>query len=206
MKIQCQCGAVYDVPESAGGKEVHCKKCGTKFVCPASPADSPLDVVDQPLPATFGGSPNAGKKRVPLPPSTRRKREDAILKKHMSVRSIRQERKRERRATAIEQDRAPNSVVSMICGGVAMASAVSLGVVLWNMSASPWGETSAVRNRKLLTILYFTGGKYWAPPLLFLIGLYFFVIGFLSYKRIINLEPFHYFYVLAEFASRRWWW
>ncbi len=207
MKIRCQnCGAIYKVPQTMSGKKVQCKKCDTTFVCPAVTATPVFESENQNLPLAFARPNTTNTKRKTETDEAREAREDAILNEHMSHRSKRQVRRQQRYANAIEENRTFKSVVYVGCGVFAMIISIVLGFLLWSMPASPWENRSFRPSyRRILTILYFTGGKYWAPPLLFLFGLGLVVLGVLSYTRKINLRPGGYWDLVHEYFYDRWW-
>lgn len=105
MKIRCQCGAVYQVPESAGGKQVRCKNCDAQFVCPFPAV--PFRSKNSASQTAAQGGPR--RKKRPARARTRNEQEDAILKSYMSEEKSLEQRMNERRADSIEQDRVSNS-------------------------------------------------------------------------------------------------
>lgn len=103
-----------------------------------------------------------------------------------------EERMQDRRQDSIEEDRTSNSLKSLIIGGLWIGAAVLIGVILWSMSAPTSGRVGIGRRRGIgrgiIALLYWTGGKFWAPPLIALIGIYYIVIGILSFARVVDIE------------------
>jgi len=196
MKIRCQCGAIYNVPETTGGKKVTCKKCQTTFLCPTPPPKpATFGAADQSqnVPGTFVSSPYARSKRATQPAAGRQQSEDAILKKYMSEDKSLEERMADRRQDSIDEDRTSNSLKFIIVGSLWIVGAVVVGAILWGMTEAPrraagFGGRRRGTGRAIMALLYWSGGKYWAPPLLALYGIYKITIGIMSLAKKIDIE------------------
>jgi len=188
MKIRCQCGAIYNVPETTAGKNVKCKKCGVTFVCPTPPPKPNFGAATetapkQNVPGTFATSPNARSKTAQRTDSE----QDAILKKYMSEEKSLEDRMRERRESSIEEDRTANSIGYIFVGCIWIVVGVLIGIALWNAA----GPVTNGRARGLLFFFWFIyglGGHYWIPPLLGVIGVYKIIIGLMSMFRVVDIE------------------
>ncbi len=188
MKIRCECGAIYNVPESTAGKDVQCKKCNTTFVCPTPPPKLNLDAAKRKaaagkkdLPGTFAHSPYAKSKTASLPPSARQQQEEAVLKKYMSEEKSLEDRMRDRRESSIEEDRVSNGFRYIVIGCIWIAVAIAVGVLLFS-----------ILHFHFLPIVAWAliglGAQYWLPPLLGVVGIYKIVIGVLCLCRVIDIE------------------
>ena len=136
MKIRCQCGAIYNVPESTGGKNVKCKKCANTFVCPTPPPKPNIGAATgaasaapkQKVPGTFASNPYARSKSA----QRTNQQEEEILKKFMSEEKSLEERMRDRREDSIEEDRTSNSM--------SYISSESFGLPeRWSLRWHSWG-------------------------------------------------------------------
>ncbi len=181
MKIRCECGAIYNVPESTCGKNVQCKKCGTTFVCPTPPPkvsfNAGVKTETQNVPGTFASSPYARSKSKQAPPED----QDAILKKYMSEEKSLEDRLRERRENSIETDRTSNSISFIIVGCIWIIAGILIGISMFWMA-------SFTRIPIFFAWIYGLGGQYWLPPLLCLYGIYKIVIGVMSLMRFVDIQ------------------
>ncbi len=175
MKIRCECGAIYNVPESTCGKNVQCKNCDTTFVCPTPPPKPKINLENENVPGTFARSPNARSVVASLPATIQQQQEKAILKKFMSEEKSLEDRMRERRENSIEQNRISNSLHLIIVGAIWIAAAIVVGVMLLRLSS-------------FMRAPIIFGAQYWLPPPLGLIGVYKIVIGIMSLFRVVDIE------------------
>ncbi|QEG23311.1 hypothetical protein [Mariniblastus fucicola] len=175
MKIRCECGAVYNVPEATGGKNVRCKQCDTMFVCPTPPPRPTSS--GKKVPGTFARSAGAKSKSSQRTSAE----EDAILRKFMSEESSLEDRMRDRRLNSIEEDRTSNSIRFIVVGCLWLVAAVIVGVALFKIG-------SFTRIPLILAFVYGLGGQYWLPPLMGVFGVYKFIIGVMSFTRVLDIE------------------
>lgn len=186
MKIRCQCGAIYIVPETTCGKNVKCKKCGTTFLCPTPPrklnASAAAPAANQNVPGTFVTSPYAKSKTAQRSDAE----QDAILKKYMSEESSLEDRMRDRRADSIEQDRTSNAVSYLIVGTLWIVAAVVIGIALFATSRAMAGGGGRVLI--ILWVLTGIGAQYWLPPLVALVGVYKITIGIMALFGAVDIQ------------------
>lgn len=182
MKIRCECGAIYNVPETTCGKNVECKRCSTTFVCPTPPPKPDFGLADRNVPGTFVRSRNAKGKSEQRTDA----QEGAILKKFMSEEKSLEDRMRERRENSIEEDRTANAVRYMIVGACWLVGAVVLGFVLFATSSA--FATGRGRIRVIALLLVGLGGQYWLPPIVGLFGVYKITIGVLTLFRVVDIQ------------------
>lgn len=187
MKIRCQCGAIYNVPESTCGKNVKCKKCANTFVCPTPPPKPNIgkavgEAPTQKVPGTFASNPYARSKSA----QRTNQQEEAILKKFMSEDKSLEERMRDRRADSIEEDRVSNSFSFIIVGVLWLVGAVVVAFALFGASSVMVGGRG--RLRVISMLLVGLRAQYWLPPLIGLVGLYKITIGVMSMFRVLDIE------------------
>lgn len=191
MKIRCQCGAIYNVPESTGGKNVKCKKCANTFVCPTPPPKPNIGAATgaasaapkQKVPGTFASNPYARSKSA----QRTNQQEEEILKKFMSEEKSLEERMRDRREDSIEEDRTSNSMSYILVGVLWLAGAVVVGLALFGAAGSSGGYGFR-RFRMIGWLLVGIGAQYWLPPMIGLVGLYKITIGVMSLFRVVDIE------------------
>jgi hypothetical protein len=181
MKIRCECGAIYNVPETTCGKNVQCKKCDTTFVCPTPPPKLNLSSSGQNVPGTFVRSPYAKSNLASQPATAQQQQEEAILKKYMSEEKSLEDRMRERREGSIEEDRVSNSVSFIFVGALWLAAAIGIGFAFYWLS-------SFSRIPILGWFLFGIGAQYWLAPLVGAFGIYKMVIGVLSLLRKVDIQ------------------
>lgn len=180
MKIRCQCGAIYDVPESTCGKSVQCTKCDNTFVCPTPPPKPNLGLVQKNVPGTFVKSPYARSKTAQAPPQD----QDAILKSYMSEEKSLEDRMRERREGSIEEDRTSNSIRFIFVGCLWIVAAIVAALIFLN-----------VINTESIGVIVFVkwllmglGAQYWLPTLMAVFGAYKIVVGVMSMLRVVDIQ------------------
>ena len=180
MKIRCQCGAIYIVPETTCGKNVKCKKCKTTFLCPTPPRKlNTTAATNHNVPGTFATSPNAKSKTAQRSDAE----QDAILRKYMSEEHSLEDRMRQRRTSSIEEDRVSNAVSYIIFGAIWLVAAVVVGIALFATSRAMGGRVLII-----LWVLTGIGAQYWLPPLIGLVGVYKITIGILTMFKVVDIE------------------
>ncbi len=169
MKVDCVCGATYNVPESYAGRKVKCKRCKDSFIAGGGT-----------------GQPRTGSVKRQKGALSKEEREEALLKKYSSGSNL-QERMAQRERDTIEADRTSNSIVFILKG---VGCFLLAGFVFWVLTATGVGDGVGRRGRRVLAIallLRVVMAEYWLPPLIVLYGLYLIYLGIMSLMRKVDI-------------------
>ena len=209
MKVNCSCGAVYQVTPAMAGKKVKCKKCSSTFQIPNKPSVRPTgsqlpprkSVAQRRAEAEAAGRAPAGQRksrttghaRAKTPAELKKEREDAVLNKFIDPgRKTLEEQIVERRQDRIEQLRVTNSARYIVVGIVLIALGAGAFFLFQYMDDSGLRIGGGVGRRwgilSIVTLLYYTKAQWWLPAILFLAAAYHFLIGISSLMRIVDID------------------
>lgn len=176
MKVKCNCGAIYQLSEKFSGKKVKCKKCASSFRVPdlwQQSNSDPLLAVD----ASNIGIPIQSKPLKKSAAQLKREREDALIAKHEKSSKAKGKSTEDFIADnfrdALESKRHDKAVYAIFYGIACFVLAVVLFIVMHML------EKGGVAPRIIvyLTMVY---GKWWVPPIVFLIGVYQLLTGIME--------------------------
>lgn len=176
MKIQCQCGAKYEVPDSTASRQFRCKKCAQ--VITVSPVASAAAASGSPAKPTVSTTtvPNAEELK-------RRAREDAILARFTSQprQPTLEDRIAQRHRDSIESNRFSNSVKYNLIGVACIAVAIGSYIIMDRLEG---GGVAPI----IVWVLLWIGGKWWVPALLILIGVWHLLLGIGALTKIVDID------------------
>ena len=178
MKVKCKCGAIYELAAKFAGKSLKCKTCGAGFRIPDS---------NQTNHSTGTAPANTGTpvKRIrprKTPAQIKREKEDALLAKYdksakskgVSTEDFIADNFRD----SFESKRHDNAVYSIAYGVACLVLAFVLFIIL-DMLEKGGGVAP-----KIIAALAMVRGKYWAPPIVFLFGVWKLVSGISELKQL----------------------
>ena len=177
MKVNCKCGAAYNVKFQLIGKKVKCKKCGQGFVVPAPNSAGLVPATDSKRPAQKKDMSAAKEKAA---------REKALLDKMIDPEAKQkktlEERIRERRADSVEQMRVSHGINGIVLGTIGLLLAIGTFVMFFLYPKG--GEATPIP----VTILHYIEAQWWLGVLFLVFAAYQLTMGIGSLTRMIDIE------------------
>ena len=184
MRVQCSCGAVYQLKSSFAGKRFACKKCGAAVKVPMHSRSTGAAGSKSRAPeAATRNSPRHQPQRPKSAAELKAEREEALLAKYSEGDgSSLEDRIAERQRERIEDDRYIQGAKHIIIGVVCLAFAVG-AFLLFHYLEQHGGVVP-----RIVAVLFWLGGKWWVPAVLALIGAFQLFIGIGSCMKVVDID------------------
>ena len=162
MNVRCSCGAAYKVGANLSGKKIRCKKCSAVFVVPKKAADTAAPATRQ------------VRKKQKTPAELKREKEDALLAKFAnSKKKSSEDFIADNIRDSFEEQKHSAAVRNVFIG----PACIVLSILSYFLLSSL--ENGGIAPR-IVWLFVMLKGKYWMPPVLFIIGAGILLFGILE--------------------------
>lgn len=186
MRVQCSCGAVYQLKSSFAGKRFACKKCGAGVKVPLHSRSPGMQTAGSTSRAPQGATRNSSRQQSQRPRTAaelKAEREEALLQQYsQGDGSSLEDRIAERQRERIEDDRYVQGAKHIIIGIVCFAFAIG-AFLLFHYLEQHGGVVP-----RIVAVLFWLGGKWWVPAVLALIGAFQLFIGIGSCMKVVDID------------------